>query len=240
MYRQISIRVFGVILVSSCLLNCANHTGREHTLVANSVGNTQNVVLSEQPIDLLQHPKLAGDYQLDTCYPIPNDARYICAYVFRPGAMMEVDVKYFVTSANVAATEVASGEGSGQSFCGLIFSEGGRYLATCFADEGHPMFGFYETNSFIGRKDAQLVGSIFYDHYLEYFQKITDQGDIFYVVSNDNSQHCPTGSKSEQSEFNNQCQRYCLARANIFDQPSDSFGLLSPVNVTLDCTVENL
>ena len=67
------------------------------------------------------------------------------------------------------------------------FSENGRLLGLCFADEGHPAFGFFETNTFINTNNAPLIGNVLEDYYFGKIEHFSDNGVIFYNVMDMNS-----------------------------------------------------
>ena len=98
---------------------------------------------------------------------------------------------------------LGSEQGSVATFGGIGFSEGGRYMWTSWAEEGHPSFSFYKTQDFLaaGMNTHSLM--ILNVYGFDEFVSFTDEGKVSYTRMQSSTEECEKKACLYHFDLNN-------------------------------------
>jgi hypothetical protein len=125
------------------------------------------------------------------CTPIPTQPDQLCVIVtLSPHGPFD-DVVFYRRPSQGDLILLGSHKGEVATFGGVGFSRGGRYLWISWAEEGHPYFIFYPTETFLSDGlSAKSVGLVS-DYYFDEFVSFKDDRQVVYALRDDAMEKCP-------------------------------------------------
>lgn len=145
------------------------------------------------------------------CLQQPNQTRSLCIVATQSPHGPFDDVVFYVRDSEGRLTMIEAVQGEGSVFGGAEFSEGGRFLALTWADEGHPHTYFYSADKYLGGDNKPSLG-ILSDYGYSGIKSITDDGQVTYYFSQDMG---GLASCAEGGGVDDEDDGYCLLTKQI-------------------------
>ena len=124
------------------------------------------------------------------CTAIPGYKDKICFVITASPHGQFDDVVFYRKTADGELFLLSSQRTGGSAFAGVGFSDQGNYMWVSWADEGHPYFSFYKTDTFLNDGEHAESLSILSVYGFESFVSFTDDGKVLYTFDDGVTQEC--------------------------------------------------